>query len=446
VENYSNYYFKKEKKVPSIMVLLAVVGLVFAVNFFSNKPNVTNTQASPTKINKFEFVNETNNSFTVFWRTENETTGWIIYGEQADKTDKIAFDKRDFEDNPKKYRNHFVNIKTLNDSTKYFFYVVIDDKIIKNSLIPLSFSTKDKIASKSNSQPAIGKVVGKNSLPLDQGVVFLRVEGIGTQATLTESTGEWIVPTYYLTKINTSEQFFPSEETPVKIEIIDELGNSSIIDTEFGNISPVPQTIRLGENLSFKNIDQVAIKEAIKDATLESKIKKTDISTSSSVLAKPILEISFPKDNATIDSGKPLFKGIAPTGKKLLASISSKSTQKEVDQKYYFYSDDKGKWSYSPLTGLKSGSYVFTISFVDEKNKEILSTKTFTIIKSGESVLGTATPEATTIIVSSSPTPMITIKPPTPTSPVTVSGDNITPITIGSIALTVIGLGLVLIF
>lgn len=446
MENYSNYYFRKEKKVPSILVLSVLVGMIFAVNTFINKPTVTSTQASPTKIDRFEFINETNNSVTVFWRTQNETTGWIVYGDEAGKTDKIAYDKRDFEGNPKKYKNHFVTIRTLNDNTKYFFYLVIDNKIIKNSIVPLTFLTKNKIAAKSNSEPAVGRVVGKNSLPLDRGIVFLKIEGIGIQGTLTESTGEWIIPTYYLTKKNTSEQFFPSDETPVEIEIFDELNNLSIVRTFFNQINPVPQTIKLGEDSSF----EMEKKSSETEATTDAKIKKENVlaATTTTLTTKPDLEINFPKENATIDSGKPLFKGIAPIGAKLLALISSKNNQKNTTQKYFFYTDDKGKWSYSPLANLNAGAYVFNISFTNDKDKEIIATRNFTIIKSGESVLGNATPEAITEIMTSSSTPTITPyrKPPTPTDPVTVSGDNMTPIMIGSIALTIIGLGLVLIF
>lgn len=441
MENYSNYYVKKEKKVPSIVVLSIIVGMIFGVNTYFNKPAVTKTEASPTKINKFEFSNETNNSITIFWRTEEETSGWIIYGEQSGKTDKIAFDERDFEDRPSQYKNHYVTIKNLNDNAKYYFYLVIDNKIIKNSVVPLTFITKNKLAAKSNSQPAIGKVVGKNSLPLDQGVVFLRIDGIGTLSTLTETTGEWIIPTYFLTKINTSDQFFPSSETSVRIEIFDELGNASLVETVFNKISPVPQTIKLGENFTFKSTDDNVLGEAtkseVKTATSETTIK-TAVSTD--------FEINFPKENASIDSFKPLFKGLAPVGKKLLAQIVSKKEKNEISQKYYFYPDSKGKWSYSPLINISAGEYIFRISFLDEKNKEKLATRSFVIIKSGEAVLGSATPEAVIVTATATPTVSIYKKPPSPTSPVTVSGDNSTPIAIGSIALTIIGLGLVLIF
>ena len=442
MENYSNYYVKSEKKVPSIVVLSIIVGMVFAVNAFISRPTVTKTEASPTKIDKFEFSNVTNNSVTIFWRTQNATTGWIVYGQDAGKTDTIAFDKRDFEADPKKYNNHYIEVKSLNDNTKYFFYLVIDNKIIKNSAVPLTFTTKNKITAKSNSQPAIGKVVGKNSLPLDSGIVTLRIAGMGALSTMTETTGEWIIPTYFLTKLNTNEQFFPSDETPVKIEVIDELGNTSLVDTIFNKISPVPQTIKLGENMSLTNPTEQVLGATtnVNETATAAAVTTTPTSTPSN------FEINFPKENASIDGGKPLFKGTAPIGSKLLAQIISQIKQDVSPSKYYFYPDNSGKWSYSPLTNIGAGNYTFKISYLDDKNKEKSATRSFTIIKSGEAVLGSATPEAT-ITATATPTVTVTVsisKKVTPTSP--VSGGNTTPLVIGSIALTIIGLGLVLIF
>lgn len=434
----NNLYWQKEKKIPlpvAILIIFFMVGGI--VNFFKTQP-ATKTQASGIKISKLEILNLTDNSAVIFWQTDIPSLGWVYFGTKENQLNQMAFDIRDIKNQKKQWINHFVPLKNLTPNQTYFFLIANEKGIIKKGNQPFSFKTKLQRPKLTNLSPATGKVYQKNGLPLKNGIVILKIEEAEPLGDLTKETGEYLVPLYYITKKDSFEFFQPSFKTPVIIEIFDEEKNYSLIKTTFEKTTPLPQPVIIGKNYDFTNDNEKVL----------SAVEKNE------KIILPKITIIFPKENAVISGKKPLFKGTALPQKKIKVVINP---EKQI---FEIYSDKDGVWSLIPFYELKPGKYQLIVTTNNEKENPITLTRNFIIGKSGEAVLGEATPSAD-LSPTSTPTPFqnptstpTSVFTPTPTtvyvaSPTLsppISGINFLYIVILSISLIMVGLGLVFVF
>ncbi|HLL60298.1 MAG TPA: hypothetical protein VK338_01145, partial [Candidatus Nitrosocosmicus sp.] len=159
-----------------------------------------------------------------------------------------------------------------------------------------------------------------------------------------------------------------------------------------------------------------------------------------------------------------LYKGVGIPGSKVFISLLPNTYDLQT------VTDKDGIWKASSNTPLNPGTYTMKVNTTDEQNKPVSLNRTFTIEKSGEAVLGEATGSATltptkTIApkITSSPqatptTAVVATETPQPTYPVTTSvtitpaptlpetGINYMAFSMLSVALIIIGAGMILIF
>jgi len=424
--------YQEEKKIPTPIAFLFLLLMLSALGFILNKPKTTSVSASKLRLERIEITNITNTSASVFWRTKEKEVGWLIYGEDKNRLNKQIFDDRDLVNSKNPYFNHYITFKNLQPNKRYFFEIITPKGLIRqNNNLPFSFVTKTQLPLPPSLSPAMGSVQDENGRPLAYGIVLLKIEGAGPLSDRTKDKGEWLIPLYYLTKVDTSELIQPKGDSQVTIEIISEEGKISTIKTILGKISPLPQTIIIGKNYQFAIEEEKVLSETTKNQLNFAKI-----------------DIIFPKENADIAGKKPIFKGTALPNKKLKIIIESKTSQV-----FEIHADRDGIWKLTPFYDLEPGKHQVTIIAEDEDGKEIRISRNFTILKSGEGVtLGEATPSGT-ISPTAMPTetPILTMPPVTLTPTILLTppgppGINFFPLTVISTALMILGAGLIMVF
>lgn len=423
--------YQEEKKIPTPVAFLFLLLMLSTLGFILNKPKTISVSASKLNFERMEATNITNSSASIFWRTKEKETGWLVYGENESRLNKQIFDDRDLADNKNPYFNHYITFKNLQPNKRYFFEAVTPKGLIKqNNNLPFSFVTKAQLPLVSSLPPAMGSIQDKNGRPLINGIVLLQIEGVEPLSDRTKDKGEWLIPLYYLTKINTNELIQPKGDSSVTIEIISEEGETSTIKTTLKKTSPLPQTIIIGKNYDFTRKEEKVLSETTEDQLGFGKI-----------------DIIFPKENAAIPGKKPNLRGIALPLKKVKIIIESKTPQI-----FEIYADKDGIWNLAPFYDLEPGKHQLTIITEDESGKEVKITRIFNMLKSGESVLGEATPSGTitpTAIPTNTPVPATPPMTPTPVVSVTPPGPpgtNFFPLTVVSTALMILGTGLIMVF
>lgn len=422
--SYSSIFLNKNSgKVPTIVFLL-VISFVsfFIVHIFSTKP--MSSQASKKILRQLLIVNPSSNQVGVFWQTDKKEIGWLVYGEKDSRLDKIALDEKDAGNNKTPYLNHYAIIKNLNQQQSYFFKIVSDNQLVVDSNNrPFSFRTTANIAGSSNISPAYGKVLGVNGIPLSSGVVVLTFKNSYPLFSLLKLSGEWLIPLNNI--IDKSTQKVKNLENGEfgTIEIYNEEGQKSSIEIITENLSPLPQTVIIGKDYSFIN------KESVLAVSSKTSSKNQGIS------------ILFPKEQGIIPGETPLIKGTALPGADVVVIINS-----QVSFSTRVKADKDGIWRVVPKERLSAGEHQLTIVTNNGKGEEVKLTRRFTIAKSGEQVLGYATPEPS---LTEKPTPTIinpTLVISTLSPTIKQAGSNPLPLTIISSSLIVIGLGIILAF
>ena len=424
--SYSDIFLSRSsRKVPTALFLLVVISISFLlVRMFSTKP--TTSQASKKNLQQMMVVNLSYNQAGIFWQTGSKETGWIIYGNKENKLNSVAFDERDTAEKKYPYINHYVSIKNIDQNQDFFFKIVSNDSLITDtSGKPFFFHTPSNIVGSTNISPAYGKVISPNGTPLSTGMVILSFKNSYPLLSSLKLSGEWLIPLNNLID-KTSQKVRNLENGEIGlIEIYNEEGQKSSINVIAENLSPLPQTIIIGQNYSF------VTKETVLSAVTGSKESAQEIS------------IIFPKDEGIIPGESPLIKGTALPGFEVIVIINS-----QVSYSARVKADKDGIWRLVPKERLPAGKHTLTMITKNSKGEEIKLTRQFTIAKSGEQVLGDATPESTlTSVPTLSPTTIIptsTITTTTPTPP--TSGFSPLPMTIISGGMIIIGLGIILAF
>ncbi len=417
---YSKFYLKKEVRIPTI---LSIIIIIFSA-YFLGKLFLTTTipsRAQKGEIKKFEFSNIYSNQATIVWITNKPQYWWLIYGTSPNKLNNIAFDVRDVDGKKGKYINHYVMLKNL-EANKTYYVKLTDGKtlIANNDSQPFKFDTSEKFTSLSDIKPSFGTVVNSKGEPLENTLVILSIENAFKLSALSKNNGEWLIPMNYIIDTNTKKQKNLISNEKVKLDMFDEFGNKSEIQTYLSNLSPLKEKVVIGKNYKFSKEESVLGKDtAIED------VEKIDF--------------IYPEENSVITSFSPIIKGIGIPENEIKIVIKGENESKT----YNLIIKKDGSWNISSPISLSPGKYELTLKTNDENKKEIEKIRTFTIAKSGEQVLGEATPSAITITPTPTPTQIIPTQTPTPTIPVT--GGSIAYFSMISAALIILGFGFIII-
>lgn len=377
----------KTGKIPTILGILLVIaitaGVGFLFEFFSRSQTRASASVEPQNITA---TNITDSSFTLVWQTEEAASGTILALSDAGKK-YSGFDERDATGKLGKYVTHSVTIRSLPPATLFNVTILsngkkypIDTKSYQVTTFPALSDSLPAI------DPSYGKVITSDGSPAEGAIVYVTLPDSQTLSSLVRTSGSWIIP---LSTIRTTDgsAYIPSEERIMETIVVEKTGTESRVLTDTLNDSPVPD-ITLGQTYDFRNRDA----KKPTTSTLASVITPTE-QPASAVLGAAVttgaVSLTTPSEGAAVSTYRPQVTGTGAFGKKVtislgLTNLITGTTTVGKD----------GLWKYTPSQSLAPGKQRVTISTFDAKNKPVVITHIFTVLKSGSQVLGDATASA----------------------------------------------------
>lgn len=430
---YLDFYKQEKIKIPTVIAVGIIALIIFVfINIFSDTS--IPSRASKKKALRVEITNISPTQSTIYWQTEEQEKGWIVYGESETNIHTAVFDDRDLKTEKNEYINHYITLKGLNENQQYFFKIISNNNniILNNNDKAFYFKTPKSVERNNTLSLAYGKVIQLNGKALEDAVVLLSIHKKLVLSARTKSKGDWLMTISENLYTHDGLKIPPiTKDSQINIEIISEKNEKSSVRTNLFNLNPIPQTVVIGKNYSFTKVgDNVLASFVKKDNTTDNKI-----------------EIIYPKEGAIIDTKSPLIKGIALPNKEVIVIIKS---DKVFSTKVK--SNEEGKWAVTDLSGMSSGSYTMQVQTIDKNGQKVIMKRKFTLAKSGErAVLGEATAEPT---LTSEPTAAVTELPTYAPTATVVASPSAAPVSgiisnkslIIGVSLFVAGLGLLLAF
>jgi len=399
---YSSFYIKKSKKSLFILGIISLISLLIGGTTFFRQVGKENGWQKTNGIEKLSIVNISSHGFEIVWSTKNPVTEdqWIEWGTQKN----IFSAKQNAE-----YMNgiYYVNVKGLIANTAYHYRVRKGMKTYELGNLTVDTIKTPKEVRETPISPAYGKVVLPSGKPYANGLLVYEIAGYYPLAVFTKETGEWLLPLTGIIdkKSNTINPVSDAMQVSLKLFSYPD-GN---VRTTVSQTRPLRQAIIAGISLYLARSPQ--------EGTV---LGETSPISSPQMKGQP--SIIYPKENAIIPGNTPLIRGVAAASQEVLVLIQGPTKQYSYRTKV----DEKGDWLVRYPLALEAGRYTIAATTVDASGLPLILRRTFSIIKSGEQVLGEATGSPTLIptmpIIPTYATPTIT---PIPTNISTFP--NITP-------------------
>lgn len=417
-----------------IAIIILVLGMAGGVYFINLRHTLFSKASSDLSPQQVKISNISHSSFVVSWLTTEPTTGSVALGETGKDLDLIKKDVRDQgKTDLTKSKIHFVLIDGLKPQTKYFFKIISGGKGYLDGQKPFEVTTAQEKVPPDN-DIAQGKIQTPDGKPAEGVLVYLSLANTVTQAAITDSSGNWMIPLSTARSLDL-QNFSNYDRAAQIIEITargESLSSKATLTTAGDNPTPL---ITLGQNYDFLN--QMPDISPTPTAS-QNPINETEVegrggfpSVQQSTATSPTeLSITFPSENEQVNSSIPEFLGTGPEGE--ILKIEVESDEKINGQTPV---DSKGSWKWSPPASLSPGEHTITVSYTNKNGILEKVSRSFIILAAGESSLPsfTATPSAqisTTPTIAPTPTtkatptlkPSPTAKPTQISSPSTESG------------------------
>ncbi|OGK65020.1 hypothetical protein A2313_03995 [Candidatus Roizmanbacteria bacterium RIFOXYB2_FULL_41_10] len=376
-----SYYFLYQKKgVPSWLAysFILIMTVIISLAFKGSSTKIVSRASKNLIPHNITVSNLTNKSASIHFTTKDPVKTYLSISSQ-NKPTQVQFDYRDQKEQLPR-RLHYFQLNQLSTNTQYGFSIYVEGKLYQEEQ---TLKTLDLEYPTLSNAPVFGKVVQSNLQPgIDILVtVTLFPQSRYTYSALTRSSGEWIATLpIVLNEENQETNISPNQI--INLHLINEDLQQSKVTVKYVEAQPLRSVI-IGQNYDFTQSDLV----------LGVKERRT-----SQLITSPI-------DNAVISSFYPTFRGQG--SKNTLVKLIIKPDIADL----LVTVDKNGNWQYTPEQPLNPGRYELLV-----ENNNIEEKISFDVGKSGESVLGEATPSATTTlsptvaptVVVTSPTIMIT--------------------------------------
>jgi hypothetical protein len=161
MKSYYKHIYQNQEKIPGVVVIVALLlatGLVWFM--FSARKNIDSKKAyrnvTPQRI---DVGNVRDKSLTLFWRTEEPTEGFVVYGYEPDNLDNRAYDEKDKESMLFERNNHVVTLQNLEPNRDIYYEIVINGvRVGRTPDTPFSVKTMEYISSPYQSEPLYGVI------------------------------------------------------------------------------------------------------------------------------------------------------------------------------------------------------------------------------------------------------------------------------------------------
>lgn len=440
MSDYYNYY-KSERRVPGILVLI-LVAIIFSIPLFFLKQQTAPTKslgASSERPFEVTALNVTATSTDLFWKTTTPSVDSVTVWDSNNKT-IAASDVHDVDSNKQPRKLHYFSLRNLQANTKYFMSIQQGDTLLGESSNPyFSFSTLATSAITTSLPPVYGKITDSSGKAAADMLLIAKIGDAHVLGGFTKPDGSFLVSLCCLYDKGSGTPLNPARSDVISLHFENEQGKKAKVSAPISKTSPFQETIIVGLDSNLTN-----------DALEEKPVLGSTTQTSGATAQNGELKIFYPKDSAVIPGKRPLVKGSAIGGNVVKISFPLQKRSFEVT------ADTGGIFELSTPFDLKSGTQTVIAQSKNENGKLMSVTQTFTIPKSGEAVLGEATPSGSLITptltlaptegITPDPTDALPTSQTTPAPTLLPSGIDFSMFSMMSAMLILFGLGLILIF
>jgi len=327
---------KKEKRIPTILGLLFLIGAVFGGIYLTNQNTNPVSKASGTcdPINP-QITNITYNSANISFTTSSECLS------------NISINNKNFENLKLKSKIHYFEITNLKESNSYQFTIISDGKNYTSDSFSFQTAVKpNKTIPSSNL--AWGRVFTPEGQSASDAIVYLNIPGGSPLSALITTSGNWNISLSTSFNESLTDWFTPPANIEENLVVLSPGYDQTQIVSNTSRNNPVPD-ITLGQN-NFSSPQNL-------EPSSESLIKtETDLTT------QHPLTITNPSDNETLSSQKPDFFGTGPSKTKISVKVESDPVYTDT-----ITVNDDGSWNWSPPQNLAPGEHTITVTTSDNK-------------------------------------------------------------------------------
>ncbi len=288
---------KQEKKIPSVLALLFLLGGTLAGIKLSQSSRLFRSKASAScqPINP-QVTNITHNSVDISFATAAKCSSSLLINDQTiDNSHSLSF-------------VHYFSVHNLEANQAYPFSFIVSGTTWQQPQYQAQTASNPS-GSVPVSSLAWGKVLNADQSPAEGALLYLSIPGASPLSSLVTSSGNWNIS--LATSFNSLKDnwFTPSLEVEEDIVVISSDGQTTQVTANTSANDPVPDIV-IGQN-SFEG------------QSPPSSSDQNFPSLSSAPLSSKKLKISNPQDNESVFLQRPEFFGEAPVNSQVIITVHS---------------------------------------------------------------------------------------------------------------------------
>ncbi len=375
---------KKSMSKVTIPTLLGVVFLVLGIAagvFVVQSRQIFRSRASdPPKPRNVTITNVSDSSFTVSWITDEESTGFVAWGES----------EREFNSKTETSLASLVqsvDIRDLNPQSTYYFQVFVNDKPYLNDSVPWKVNTLTQLPPPSKPSIASGTILNPDGTPSDSTIVYLDVDSGSTRSAITSENGRWIIPISEV-RDNSLNSYISIDEQSSLIQLNATNGRLQASASLRPNGSNPSPDIVLGNSYDFlsSTLESQTFQNPEANVNLNQSVSKSDEALEPSVSptnapSQIPVEITSLKDKQTIQEELPEFFGVGTPNLEITITIESDPITEILTI------NEGGSWNWLPPMKLEDGPHTITISYLDISGVLQSIKREFTINAAGDETI-----------------------------------------------------------
>ncbi|OGD02249.1 hypothetical protein A3D85_03105 [Candidatus Amesbacteria bacterium RIFCSPHIGHO2_02_FULL_47_9] len=347
---------RPELKLPTILgILVVALGMVSGLVLLRSPLGLISKAAEEEVPREVRVTNQTDNSLTISWITQEAASGYVQYGEAEAAMDLTISDDRDQEKGEVgKYFSHYVTVRGLKPEQGYIFKIGSGSKLFGQGEGAYETRTGVVIGDTPTADVAYGQVIGSGGDPAEGAIVYLNLAGGSGASALVKPSGAWVISLATMRKEDLSAYLEYDREEEIEELNVTGGGETAQAKVKTGGDSPVP-VITLGGTYDFTQETATLTPEAGEE--ISSKFSQESLVESEQTEAE--LQVLSPKLGEQINSARPVIIGKAPKGSKVTIEVNS--TAKVVT---VINADSSGDFVFEVPNNLEPGKHQVTVSTI----------------------------------------------------------------------------------
>ena len=421
--------YRKQKKIPTLLALFLLFSAVGLTVYVDGSYQKLTTKAedilAPTDVH---ISNITDNSLTVSFLTEKAVITSVSVSGEGIKSSFL--DDLDNDGKPRPRLTHIFTVKNLKVDREYKIRLFSGgQKCLYQEKCPEYIQKTGVFLPGTLELPPVkGQILDQSEKPLENAMVYLLIGQASPLLGRSDRLGKWVIP---LNNLRTQDflsrpHLTVSSRVQLTVKINTSEYSSAVADIAAIKTGTLP-SMQIGKRYNFLNTADDSQPQTVLGQQKEIK--------SGAQIPENGVGFLFPKFEMDATSDRlPNLRGVGIAGEKL------KITVKSTPQSATVIVAADGSWIFRPKKTLDPGIHEVVIESTDKYGRKVILSRQFAVLKSGEAVLGDATPSAS-LTPTATPSAEISITPtseptltPTPTETPTPTPQPPTPTqTIGEI-------------